>query len=72
MSSKTLLLKIAKLNEENNELYDKYNHLKDKYQHLKNKCYKLEKYEEQRFENFLKEYPHVTKAFPRQTSDWNI
>ena len=40
MSSKTLLLKIAKLNEENDELYFKYNHLKEKYNELKNKTLK--------------------------------
>lgn len=65
MSSKTLLLKIAKLNEENDELYFKYNHLKEKYNELKNKCNRLEKDEEQQFEKFLKEYPHLTRTFPR-------
>jgi predicted nuclease with TOPRIM domain len=66
MSNKMLLLKISELNEEKNELTNKYNNLKYKYKELKNKCYKLETYEKQRFENFLKEYPHITKAFPKQ------
>ena len=72
MSSKTLLLKIVELTKENDELYFKYNHLKDKYQDLKKKCKRLVKDEEERFEKFLKEYPHLTKAFPKQTSNWNV
>ena len=72
MSSKTLLLKIVKLTEENDELYDKYNHLTDKYNNLKTKCNRLIRDEQEKFEKFLKEYPHLTDTFPRETSHWDV